>query len=210
MRKFSGDDHLVVKVWVNEVNEYAEVMQWSPRDKLCAAKRALIGTAASVADLAIHRTWESLRDSLLTEFAQTRNTQEVYELLGATQINADEGLLAYTVRMQKLAMLGEVDVRSLIQFIIDGIDDRPQNKQLLYDATTMREFKEKLNVYRCNWQELPHRQAHTHRERHRQHRKGEQRRKCSVKHQHRRRRVQTRCRCTEDDRRIQTERGGDY
>lgn len=44
--------------------------------------------------------------------------------------------------------MGDVDNGSLMQYVIDGIDDRHENKILLYGANTMREFKNKLNVYR--------------------------------------------------------------
>lgn len=35
-----------------------------------------------------------------------------------------------------------------MQYIIDGINDTNEKKNVLYGASTMREFKQKLNVYR--------------------------------------------------------------
>lgn len=148
VRKFSGDDNMLIRVWVAQFEEYAELMQWTPIQKLVAAKRSLTGTALMVSQLTVSRSFEALRDALLDEFDQVRTSKEVHAMLGATRMNKEESLLAYTVRMQELAQLGDVDNGSLMQYVIDGIDDRHENKVLLYGANTMREFKNKLNVYR--------------------------------------------------------------
>lgn len=44
-------------------------------------------------------------------------------------------------------MLGRLDERSIIQYVVSGIDDTTTNPVIFYEANIMREFREKLNFY---------------------------------------------------------------
>jgi len=49
--------------------------------------------------------------------------------------------------MKELASRGNIENSSLIQFVIDGIDDICANKLVLYNAKSLIEFKDKLKCY---------------------------------------------------------------
>lgn len=148
LRSFSGDDNHLIRVWISQFEEYALLMQWSDMQKLVVAKKSLNGTTSIVSQLKVYRNWDELKNSLLEEFDQVRTSKEIHSLLSMTKKRHDESLLAYSVRMQELAVQGGIEDSSLIQYIIDGINDSNTNKILLYGASNMQEFKRKLNVYR--------------------------------------------------------------
>lgn len=148
LRAFSGDDNHLVQLWLNQFEEYATLMQWTDMQKLVVAKKSLSGTALIVSQLKVYRNWNELKQTLIDEFDQVRTSKEIHTLLSMTRMRNDESLLAYSVRMQELAVQGGIEDSSLMQYIIDGINDTNTNKILLYGATTMQEFKRKLNVYR--------------------------------------------------------------
>jgi len=49
--------------------------------------------------------------------------------------------------LKEIASRGEVEDEALYQYVIDGIDDTPVNKNVLYGARNTREFKVKLKIY---------------------------------------------------------------
>lgn len=49
--------------------------------------------------------------------------------------------------MKHLASRGDIDDKSLIVHIIEGIPDEASNKIILYEASTLTELKDKLRVY---------------------------------------------------------------
>lgn len=60
VRKFSGDDNLLVAVWINTFEEFIELMGWTPIQALVAAKRSLTSTALLVSQLSFSRSWDAL------------------------------------------------------------------------------------------------------------------------------------------------------
>lgn len=51
--------------------------------------------------------------------------------------------------MKQIAKTGNVDTESLIFYLIQGISNKAENKVLLYGAKYLKEFKEKLIVYKA-------------------------------------------------------------
>lgn len=58
----------------------------------------------------------------------------------------NESVQEYFLVMRELANRGNVEVESLIQYIIDGIPDELNNKIVLSGATNIAEFKKKLGI----------------------------------------------------------------
>lgn len=53
------------------------------------------------------------------------------------------------VKMREIGATNKIDVLSVIQYVIDGIDDTGASKMILYGATNYKEFKAKLRAYEC-------------------------------------------------------------
>ncbi|KAL0273601.1 UNVERIFIED_CONTAM: hypothetical protein PYX00_006234 [Menopon gallinae] len=49
--------------------------------------------------------------------------------------------------MLEISSQTEIDIESVLQYIIDGIPDEQVNKSVLYGARDIREFKHKLTIY---------------------------------------------------------------
>lgn len=49
--------------------------------------------------------------------------------------------------MKEIASRGNITDDSLIEYVIDGIDDDNNDKTILYGADTIKEFKAKLRYY---------------------------------------------------------------
>lgn len=60
---------------------------------------------------------------------------------------SNEGLLEHLLHMRDMANPGNIDDVSLIRYIIQGIDDSPQNKVILFGCTNLTQFKQKLLIY---------------------------------------------------------------
>ncbi|GFW16499.1 hypothetical protein TNCV_2351231 [Trichonephila clavipes] len=61
----------------------------------------------------------------------------------------NETVFQYLVAIRELANRGQgfLDETSIMEYCINGIPDSPSNKLILYECTTIPEFKEKLGIY---------------------------------------------------------------
>lgn len=145
---FTGDGHCSVVKWLNDFEEMALLCAWSDLHKFVYCKRLLLGTAqAFVRSEDGLNSWTVLRARLLAEFRSRLTTADVHRLLSADVKQRNETLLQYLYRMRELAMQGGVSDDSLIDYVICGIPDAVVNKSILYGATSIPEFKVKLELY---------------------------------------------------------------
>ncbi|KAJ8911976.1 hypothetical protein NQ315_003254 [Exocentrus adspersus] len=148
MEKFSGDDHVSVKGWLNDFEEMAEMCQWADIQKIAYAKRLLTGSAKLFVKYEkCTRTWVTLRRALKDEFEEAVDGYQVHRQLAQRKKKPDETYQEYTYKMLDMASQADVDIRSVIQYIIDGIPDDPTNKAVLYGAKNIRQLKEKITQY---------------------------------------------------------------
>lgn len=81
LRSFTGDDHADISKWINIFEETALVMGWSAIQKLVFIRRMLKGTAAMIAQMANHTTYDALKETLLEEFATVRSSADLHLIL---------------------------------------------------------------------------------------------------------------------------------
>jgi len=148
IRQYNGDDKYPVERWIMDIEESAELFNWTEMQKLIFAKKSLTG----LAKLFIQgergvTSWKKLKEALKDEFSQKMNSAELHRLLSKRRIKKDESVQAYFLVLKEIASRGEIEDEALYQYVIDGIDDTPVNKNILYGARNTREFKEKLKIY---------------------------------------------------------------
>lgn len=90
---------------------------------------------------------EKFRRLLENEFAVDFNSAELHELLNRRVKKDTESMTEYYFSMRQLASRGNIEDAALIQYIINGINDRQENKLILYGCKNLIEFKDKLKVY---------------------------------------------------------------
>lgn len=148
METFNGDDKIDVKKWLDDFEEMATLCEWSDIQKVVYAKRLLRGSAKLFVNYEkCTKTWKKLRRALKEEFGTVVDSHAVHRELLRRKKTSNESCQAYTYKMLEIAAQADVDVKSVIQYIIEGIQDDAVNKTILHGATTIRELKEKFIQY---------------------------------------------------------------
>uniref|UniRef100_A0A2A4JH77 CCHC-type domain-containing protein n=1 Tax=Heliothis virescens TaxID=7102 RepID=A0A2A4JH77_HELVI len=149
MTKFSGEDHTYTSVkWAQDLEDNAEIFQWTPQQQLIIARRSLTGTAELwLKTEKVHKTYEELRAAVLKEFPDTVSSKEMHERMAARKKRKDESYYQYMLIMKEMGKRAKFPDYVAIQYIIDGISDLETNKAILYGAVTYPALKEKLVVY---------------------------------------------------------------
>lgn len=92
-------------------------------------------------------TYDELIEALTKQFGRKKSSAEVHKWLQTKKKKSDENLQDYILRMIEIGESHGVDEQSVIQYIIDGIDDDKINKMLLYGVKTYDDFKERVHDY---------------------------------------------------------------
>ncbi|XP_063920326.1 uncharacterized protein LOC135135234 [Zophobas morio] len=148
VRTFSGDDNYAIEIWVADFEDIAKLMKWSELQRLVFAKKSLTGLAKlfiqSQRNLG---TWKDLKRRLLSEFSKKVSTAELHRMLNNRKMKKEESLQEYLLKMRELASKGQIEEESVIEYVIQGINDDPEHKFLLYEAKTYVDLKKKIKVY---------------------------------------------------------------
>ncbi|KAK9509645.1 hypothetical protein O3M35_006911 [Rhynocoris fuscipes] len=148
IRKFDGKNEYPVKKWVTNFAELAEVMEWGELQKLIFAKKLMTGPAKLfiLSEKGV-TTWTKLKKLLIKEFHVKDSSAEMHKMLMARKKKNSETLQEYILIMREIGSRANLDAESVIQYIIDGIQDEPVNKMVLYGAKTFTVFKENVRRY---------------------------------------------------------------
>lgn len=144
---YDGESNKDVDEWLTEFGEVADTCQWSDIHKLIYARRQLKGAAKLAVASQKIASWEQLSNFLKTEFNQKPSAASIHRTLGQMRKNKDESLLQFAYRVKQTASKSNMDEESIINYIITGIYDDSTNKNILYDAKTFNELKNKLETY---------------------------------------------------------------
>lgn len=147
MNTFTGDDNYRVEVWIEDFEQNAALFRMTPFDKMIIAKKLLRGPAKLLLRSLFVSTWEELKSALINEFGLKVSSKEAHNLLKTTKKLNNQSMRDYVLRMREIGITNGVDKESIIQYIIDGINDSQANKVILFGAKTFEELNEKLEVY---------------------------------------------------------------
>lgn len=75
------------------------------------------------------------------------DSRAVHKELQRRKKRIDESYHEYCYKMMEIVARTDVETKVVIQYIIDGIDDEGYRKSVLYGAKTIRELKDKFDVY---------------------------------------------------------------
>lgn len=145
--KFTGDDtysvHRFVAAYTDAIREY----HLGERDQYSFACRKLDGSAAIFLRGSDVRTWNDLRDALVVEFGESVSRQEVYARLSRRRHRREETIHRYVLVMREIASQADIEESELVQFIVDGLDDRTNSVSMLYGARSFEQLRELLPVF---------------------------------------------------------------
>lgn len=147
--KFSGQDKVSsVSKWIQDVEDNAETLGWTPLQQLIHARRSLVGTAALwLRTERTFRTWDELKYAIAKEFPDVIDQKTLHEMMSSRKKREDESFTDYVLIMKEMAKRGKMADYVAIKYIVDGIQDAASNKMLLYGVTTYADLKEKLCIY---------------------------------------------------------------
>lgn len=147
MSKFDGSDAQDVTKWLADLENAFAVFRYSERDQLVAARHLLTGHAKRFIEIASLRTYGELKWQLLGEFKRAFTVQDVFNQLRARTLKPNETPRQYVVEMQYIASRADVSDADLIDFVIDGLNDKSPAVAVLYGATSIRDLKILMERY---------------------------------------------------------------
>ncbi|XP_025837022.1 uncharacterized protein LOC112906662 [Agrilus planipennis] len=126
----------------------AELCQWVDVQKVAYAKRLLTGSAKLfVRYEKCGKTWKSLKSALKSEFEEVVDSYKVHRELSRRNKRNDETYQEYTYKMLEIASQADLEPRTVIKYIIEGIPEDPVEKSILYGAKTIRQLKERFSQF---------------------------------------------------------------
>lgn len=123
LKKFNGDDAYKVKCWAKEVEQNSAIFGWNELQKFVFAKKLLEGTAKRFLRTIDVTNWEELKEELIEEFDAPLSSAEAHKKLRETKKASGESYHEYVLKMHEIGKENNVDEKSIIQYIIGGIDD---------------------------------------------------------------------------------------
>lgn len=149
METFSGDDRTNVTQWLLNFEKTAELCEWEELQNIIYAKRLLRGSAKLFVKFErCGRSWNKLKKSLKHEFSEKVDRYVVHKQLSRRKKQPDESYQQYIYCMLDIAAQANLEVRCVLRYIIDGVQDEERNKIMLYGATTVRELKDRFVAYK--------------------------------------------------------------
>ncbi|GFY20196.1 elongation factor 2 [Trichonephila clavipes] len=146
--KFNAEPHENINNWIKHFENIAELFCLSNLQKFVFAKRSLGGIAKLFIQTELQiNSWEKLKQALIDEFSLEINSSLLHELLRNRKIRDCETTLEYFLKMKELCNSGKIDDSALMHYVIKGINDRQENKIILYGCNILTLFKEKLKIY---------------------------------------------------------------
>lgn len=137
-----------IEKWLHEIEENSNLFGWSELQRLVCAKKLLRGTAKLWLDAQpTFKLWKLFKAEITSEFGHHVSSASVHRELSNRKKKPNESCQEYLIVMRGIAQKATIEEEALVEYIIDGIQDREQNKLILYGAKTITSLKEKLKMY---------------------------------------------------------------
>lgn len=145
---FDGSNESNANNWLTDFESIAVTVQWNDLQKFIYGRQLLKGAAKLFVNSQDGITnWATLKEALAEEFTVKLTDKQIHKQLENRKKNQNESLIEYYYTMKGIAKKSNLDEESIIEYIIEGIQDSKHNKMVLYQANDLKELKEKLNVY---------------------------------------------------------------
>lgn len=137
-----------VEKWLQEIEENSNLFGWSELQQLVCAKKLLRGTAKLWLNAQpTLKTWKLFKAEIISEFGHQVSSACVHKELSTRKKKPSENCQEYLIIMRGIAQKTVIEEEALVEYVIDGIPDREQNKMMLYGAKSVADLKEKLKLY---------------------------------------------------------------
>lgn len=151
LEKFDGKKRSVT-AWFTAYEEIASTCEWNPVQKLLFCRRLCEGTVRlaieSTTDVG---TYAKLKAFLTTEFKSDDCSASIHRELSAMKREKGEAAIDFAYRVKRLAIRGEVDELSVVQYVVRGLGDNRVDRTTMFEARTFADLKKKLEAYDIAW-----------------------------------------------------------
>lgn len=145
-----GDDPAEVEKLISELNKQKKVQRWTPEQVRQNLYLSLMGAALTWYEQEEVRLeqmdWDQLKEALRVRFQSKTGRTAVNAFLRRVQ-RPGETVLSYFEDKNRLKDLGGaagLDEQTIIDLIIEGLLDEPQDAVMMFRNTTIAELKENL------------------------------------------------------------------
>ncbi|XP_073822041.1 uncharacterized protein [Musca autumnalis] len=140
--KFTGDDDYTVTKWVDEFEKVTNVVGCAPAEKFIFARRMVSGSAQLFLRSAKAEDWPSLKKELCAEFRKTVGVKDILRKLDSRKWKrGQESLHRYALTMQEIGEGAPITQAELVEYIIEGMQDRSMAALVFMNVTTVADFK---------------------------------------------------------------------
>ncbi|XP_036342270.1 meiosis-specific nuclear structural protein 1-like [Rhagoletis pomonella] len=136
-----------VKCWFENFEKNATVYQLNEQQKYVQARNKMTKTAQLFLQSVVLSDYDSLKTELINEFHKEYNSAELHKKLCERKKKEEETFQEYVLQMKKLAALGNVEEKAIIRYVVDGLKVRSEIKYSFYEAKTIKELKEKHEMF---------------------------------------------------------------
>ncbi|XP_037927320.1 uncharacterized protein LOC119667324 [Teleopsis dalmanni] len=144
---FDGEAGMSVEKWSENLEDMADAYKWSDTQKLVFARNKITKVAKLFVQTLTTKNYSTFKTEMLTEFTHTYSSIEVHNQLRERKKKDSESAHEYILHMRNIGATGSVEQKSVIQYIVDGIKGRPENKMTLYAAKNYLELEEQIEIY---------------------------------------------------------------
>ncbi|XP_036320784.1 uncharacterized protein LOC118735235, partial [Rhagoletis pomonella] len=124
VRKYSGEDTVLVTAWIDEFEAYANAFRWNSLQKFVFAKRSLTGAAKLYIECEVKPiSYNQLKNAPTQEFQSKLTSSDVHKKLRESRKGKSESCREFLYRMLDIAGQANVDNLSVFHYIIEGIMD---------------------------------------------------------------------------------------
>ncbi|XP_070141632.1 uncharacterized protein [Drosophila kikkawai] len=145
--EFDGES-IPVKYWFDNFEQNVAAYGLNIKQMYVQARAKMVNTAKLFLESTFVHQYAEMRMLMETEFSrQYVCSADVHEQLRTRKKRKDESFHVYLLQMKKIASLGNIDVRSVIRYVVDGLSMRSDFRYSLYCCKTYKELQEQYEVY---------------------------------------------------------------
>ncbi|XP_073844576.1 uncharacterized protein [Musca autumnalis] len=147
--KFTGDGEYNIYKWVKEFEKVTNIVGCTPAEQFLYARRMMAGSACLFMRTSMANNWPQFKMELCAEFKKDIGVKDILRKLENRKwYKGKETLHHYALVMQEIAEEAPIINQSeLVEYIVEGLQDKTLASTVFFNTTTMADFKSKIGKY---------------------------------------------------------------
>lgn len=142
---FSGSEEYDARKWLSDFERACDSVNANELARLKFFRQSM--KSESDGELFLRTdtsaTYSEIRDNFIANFGHVYSVSEIIDRLRKiTFRSAKTSVMGYILKMQEIAARGNIDEKHIVQFIIDGFENKSAHIAILYPAQTIAQLKE--------------------------------------------------------------------